>query len=574
MWAEHGPPPGALDLRVALLGGATLDLLGSALRLALLQREIAPELKLPAYGAWHQELLDPESEMSCFAPRVAVLVLTAADLPEWPAAAASVEEADALADRVLDWILEPCERFHARCGSEFIVTTLPVTGDEPHGSLGARLPHDRNNFVRRVNLRLGDRAPDFVHLFDAAQLASHMGGGSFFDARLWFEAKLPISLAATGPFAAGLAAVISGVLGRARKCLVLDLDDTLWGGVIGDVGLEGIELGEGGARGEAFKAFQSHLKQLREHGVLLAVCSKNEERNARLPFEKHPETVLGLEDFVAFRANWLPKSENIRSIAEELDLAPSAFVFADDNPAEREQVRQALPEVGIAELPEDPAGYSRALDEGHWFERVRITEEDRHRHEHYRSRGEARRLEERSTDLSDFLASLEMRAELGAIGPGSLSRATQLINKTNQFNLTTRRLTQSEVEEIVAGSDNETLVVRLADRFGDHGLIAVLTAHVERQALVIDDWLMSCRVLKRGVERLMLNELGARAVRRGLTQLRGRYVPTGRNELVRTHYHELGFEAAASDGSATDYQLELADFSPLDHFVRVSVEGR
>jgi FkbH-like protein len=569
---QQGPPPEAVALPLALLGGATLDLLAPALELALLQRGVAPAIHRPAYGTWQQELLDPESPTSQAAPKLAVLVLSGSDIPEWPAPGASAEEAEAVAERVLQWLVGPCAVLHVRRGTEFILSTFPVTGQDTHGSLGARLPHDRNNFLRRLNQRLGDRAPEFVHLFDAAQLANEMGTAKFFDARLWYEAKLPLTLEATGPFAAGVAAVTAALLGLSRKCLVLDLDDTLWGGVIGDAGLEGIELGEGNARGEAFKAFQQYVKELRERGVLLAVCSKNEQSNAELPFEKHPETVLRLDDFVAFRANWNAKSENIRAIARELDLPPSALVFADDNPAECEQVRQALPEVGIVELPEDPADYPRALASGRWFESVAVTDDDRKRHEQYRSRAAARRLSEEADDLSDFLASLEMRAEVDPIGSSSLVRATQLINKTNQFNLTTRRLTQSEVQGIAGDPAHIHFVVRLADRFGDHGLVALVTGHCEGHSLRIDDWLMSCRVLKRGVERYMLNELVKRARDRGVEELRARFVPTGRNELVRGLYPELGFSLTGEAADACEYTLKMSEAAPLDHFINAKSE--
>lgn len=565
--AEEGPPEGAVGLPLALLGGATLDLLAPALELALLQRGIAPSMHRPAFGVWQQELLDPDSETTRSRPRVAILVLTWADVPEWPAADASPEEAEEVTERVLQWLVGPCEVLHLRCGTEFVVASFPTTAEGVHGSLGASFPHDHNNFLRRLNLRLGDRSPDFIHLFDAAQLASEMGSTSFFDARLWYEARLPFTLDATGPFAAGLAAVVGAMLGLSRKCLVVDLDDTLWGGVIGDVGLEGIELGEGNPRGEAYKAFQLHLKALRDRGILLAVCSKNEEANARLPFEKHPETVLRLDDFVAFRANWLPKSENIRSIAQELGLAPGALVFADDNPAECEQVRQALPKVGIVELPEDPASYPRVLDQGRWFESVRVTDEDRKRHELYRRRAMVTRLSEQADDLSEFLASLEMRAQVDRIGPTSLARATQLINKTNQFNLTTRRLTESELKRISEDPGHLSLIVRLSDRFGDHGLIAVLTAHVDGRRLVVDDWLMSCRVLKRGVECLLRNRLVERACERGLDEIRGSFIPTGRNELVRDLYADLGFRVIDETPEGTEYSLDPRSAAPLRHFL-------
>jgi FkbH-like protein len=541
-------------------------MLAPQLELALLVRGFAPEIYTAPYGSFMQELIDPDSGAARFGPQFAVIVLTPFDIPEWPNTFATPEEADAVAERVAKQLLTACEQFRARSGAEVLIDNIHPFPARPLGNVGARIAGDRNNFIRRLNVRLGDRVPPGIHLIDVAELSARHGVVRWHDARLWYEAKQPVALDMAIEYVQTVAGVIAGTLGASRKVVVLDLDDTLWGGVIGDAGLSGIELGEGSPRGEAFKAFQQYLRTLRERGILLAVSSKNEPSNARLPFEEHPETVLKLSDFAAFRASWDPKADSLRAMATDLDLGLDSFVFVDDNPAERELVRQFLPEVAVVDLPEDPSEYARALEATHWLEVPRITDDDRARASQYQSRAEVRALAE-TMDLSEFLASLEMRAQVAPIDGISLGRATQLVNKTNQFNLTTRRLTEGEVQALAHDPSVCTLTVRLADRFGDHGLISVLIASHRGHAVEIDDWLMSCRVLKRGVERMLLGHLVEWARARGARELRGRFLPTGRNELVRNLLDELGFERCSESDEAISYRLGLASFESPQHFI-------
>jgi FkbH-like protein len=564
-------PENLRPIRVALLGRSTLDMLAPQLELALMVRGFAPEVFTAPYGSFMQELLDEDSPTSRFKPQFALVVLTPFDVPEWPATVATREEADACAERVARQLFGACEQLHARCGTEVLIDNFHALPNRPLGNVGARTPGDPNNFLQRLNVTLGDLVPSGIHLVDTAGLAARHGIAQWHDARQWYEAKQPIALDLTTEYALTTAGIVAGVLGLSRKCLVLDLDDTLWGGVIGDAGLGGIELGEGNPRGEAFKAFQQYLRQVKDRGVLLAVCSKNEPANARLPFEQHPETVLRLSDFAAFRASWDPKADAIRAIAADLDIGLDSLVFVDDNPAERELVRQALPQVAVLDLPVDPSAYAAAIDASRWLEVSRVTDDDRARATQYQSRAEARALAE-TMDLSEFLASLEMKARVEPIDDRSLARATQLINKTNQFNVTTRRLTEAGVRELAADPSVCTRTVRLSDRFGDHGLISVVTATRRGDVVEIDDWLMSCRVLKRGVERMLLGSVVDWAMSQGARELQGRFVPTGRNDLVRTLFDELGFERVAESQEQTSYRLPLERFTPLPSFIEIEQE--
>ena len=571
--ARGSSPPEGREIGVALIGRTTRDLIAHQLDLALLVRGFSATLHLSPFADALQQLLDPSSEASCARPHFALVMLTSDDIPEWPQPAATPEEANAAAQRVAHTFVAAARAFRDGCGAEVLIDNFAAPTVRPLGNAGAKIPSDPENFLRRVNVALGDAAPDGVHILDVASLAARYGGLRWRDARLWYEAKQPMSHDLAVEYARTAAGLIAGRLGAARKCAVLDLDDTLWGGVVGDVGVAGIELGEGTPRGEAYKAFQRYLAALRERGVLLAVCSKNDPANARAPFEEHPETVLRMRDFAAFRASWEPKSDNLRMIAEDLALHPNSLVFVDDNPAEREQVRRALPEVAVIELPADPADFPAAVDASRWFEVAEVTHDDRGRADQYGVRAAASALAE-TMDLSEFLASLEMRARVAPIDALSSARCVQLLNKTNQFNLTTRRFTRGEFAAALEAPDSLARSVRLSDRFGDHGLICVVLATLDGEIARISDWVMSCRVLKRGVESMVLGELVALARARGATELRARFVPSGRNELVRTLLDDLGFERISQRGDEVSYRLPLAHYESRKHFIEVEREAR
>jgi len=558
-----------MPVRIALMGGASTDLLTRPLGLALRLIGLAPELHVTPYNVMLQEMLEPDSETSRFGPQIAIALMTPHSLSGWPAPGSTADAATDLARRICQDLYDACGVLHERCNAEIVLNTLPPFPQQPMGNLSAKSPEDANNFIRRINVMLGDLAPPYVHMNDVAALVERRGLDQWFDVRLWHEAKQPVAPALIPELARNMAAIVGGILGRSRKCLVVDLDNTLWGGVVGDVGVEGLALGEGTGIGEAFKAFQSYLKALKERGVLLAVSSKNDERHALRPFEEHPETVLKRDDFVAFKANWSPKSDNLRAIARELNLGLDALVLIDDNPAEREEVRQALPQVVVPELTDDPADYPMIVDATRCFEVSSVTEEDRRRSGMYRQRGHQHELLNTTRNLADFLASLEMVAIIRPFEPMAFARITQLVNKTNQFNLTTRRMTGAQVQALAADSNGFTRTVRLKDRFGDHGLISVLFGRVESGTLTVDGWLMSCRVLNRGVEQRLLNEVVAVIARTGVRHVVGSFIPTDRNALVKDLYRDLGFSLVSDCDGVTTWRLDVADFQPLQTFVTV-----
>jgi FkbH-like protein len=561
------------SVKVALLGGATTEMMEAPLVLALEVLGLGCEIFRSDYNTFAHEMLDNRSITAAFRPEVAVVMNCAVNIPSWPKVGDDLQRVKQITDEVCCYWIDLCAKFHEHTQCEVILNNFHLFDTAPLGNLGAKLPWDTNNFIRRVNRELGDRLPAYIHVNDVEWLSAKHGLMDWFDPRYWFHAKQPVSFDCLLPYVRNTARIIGALFGRSAKCLVLDLDNTLWGGVVGDDGPEGLVIGEGNPLGEAFKAFQEYLLKLKQRGVMLAVCSKNEESNALAAFEKRPEMVLKREDFVAFKANWLSKPENLREIAAELNIGLNTLVFVDDNPAEREYVRASLRDVKVVELSEDPADYPRLLDEAGLFETTAVSAEDQERTQKYHENFERARLQETAGDYTSYLASLRQTAVVRPFEQTQLDRITQLINKTNQFNLTTLRQSRSQVEAMMRDANVLTAYVRLKDRFGDNGLISVFFGHKEGEELWIDEWLMSCRVLKRGVEHLVCNYVAERACGLGMTRLHGVYIPTPANKLVCDHYQSLGFTArGAEPDGITHWLLDLAGYRPASVEIAVVEE--
>ncbi|MDY7110182.1 MAG: HAD-IIIC family phosphatase [Planctomycetota bacterium] len=543
--ASHEPPAKRRP-RVALLGSYTTTQFAGMLRLAALRFGMAIDLYEAGFAQYRQEILDPGSGLYAFDPDFVILALHAGEaaLPEYSRAPDDDVQAELERWRSL-W------RTLAKHGSaRLIMHNFALPAESPMGHLAARLPGARLSMMHALNARLGEAAGGEVSIIDCERLSSLYGKRRWFDDRYWYLSRQAMTLDALPMLARHTAAVVAADLGLSRKCLVLDLDNTLWGGVIGEDGLSGIGLGAGPA-GEAFVAFQHYVRLLKDRGVILAVCSKNNEADAREPFEKHPDMALSLEDIAMFVANWKPKSENIAHIASTLNIGLDALVFVDDNPAEREVIRQMLPEVEVITLPADPSGYVRAVDQSLLFEPASFTEEDAKKTEQYRARAEIARLEGESDSLEDFYASLQMKAVIAPFDALHLPRIVQLIGKTNQFNLTTRRHTLPQIQAFMNDADCVHLYLKLRDRFTDHGLVGLVIAKKDGEVLDIDTLLMSCRVIGRTAERAMMSELCKGARRLGCAAIRGTYVPSAKNAMVEGLFADLGFEPegdAAADG--------------------------
>jgi FkbH-like protein len=541
------------SIRLALLGSCTLTHLIAGIRLGALRRGIWVDVYEGPYGMYRQELQDPSSGLHAFKPDVLLLSLDAHHLVGTEGA--SVEHA--LSDISDCWKLAK-----QTLGCTIIQQTIlpvfrPILGNNEHRYLQSPL-----TMVTKLNERLRTLADEQgTHVLAVDTVAARDGITEWHDEALWHRSKQEIHPRVLHVYGDEVGRLLAAIRGRSYKCLVLDLDNTLWGGVIGDDGLAGIAIGQGSAGGEAHLAFQRYALELSRRGILLAVCSKNDEANALEVFDRHPEMLLRRQHISCFVANWEDKASNLRQIARRLNIGTDSLVFADDNPFERNLVRQELPEVAVPELPEDPAGFAACIAAAGYFEGLSITNEDQERVNQYRANAEREQLRESTTDMAGYLQSLRMELHCGPFDPIGLQRIVQLINKTNQFNLLTRRYTDAEVQAVMADPAALHLQFRLQDRFGDNGVIAIVIGKLDAERkLVIDTWLMSCRVLGRQVEAATLNVVAKRAGAMGATALLGSFRPTPKNEMVRDHYLKLGFDQLEQQGGETRWVL------PLDRF--------
>lgn len=570
-----GSPPKALatkPIRLALLGSSTMAHLHAAIRVAGLRRGLWIEIYENDYGQYWQELTDPSSPLHEFAPTTVLLALDAHHLTAGVGAGLGQPDADHLFDEATSRIRE-CWRLAREAFRCPVIqqTPLPVhpafLGNNEH-----RLPGSRQGFVARLNRELRALADaDGTDVLAIDTRAAADGLRAWHDPALWHRAKQEISPAAAPIYGELIARLLAAKQGRSSKCLVLDLDNTLWGGVIGDDGLAGLVLGQGSALGEAFLAFQDFARELSRRGVILAVCSKNDEANALEPFEQHPEMVLKRGDIASFVANWNDKASNIRAIAEELNIGLDSLVFVDDNPFERSLIRRELPMVAVPEVTDDPATFAQTLADAGYFESVAVTDEDRVRTEQYQGNRQRDQLKASATDLESYLRSLEMQLLWRRFDELGLQRTVQLINKTNQFNLTTRRYSEEDVIGVMQDRRAFGLQLRLLDRFGDNGIIAIVIGKMQGDDdLLIDTWLMSCRVLGRQVEPTTLNLLADTAKRLGARRVIGEYLPTKKNGMVKDHYSKLGFSQLerGADGSSRSV-LDLPTFVPASTFIEV-----
>jgi FkbH-like protein len=546
------------SVRVALTGSFTTTQLAQTLRLAARRAGIGMEIYESPYGQYEQEIIHPHSPLYGFNPDVLVLAVQERDL-QLPQYSDCHEEE--IAAEVSRWT-RLWEAVAKNSRARLIQYNFALPIEMPMGHLGSRIPGSRYMMVRAVNARIGERAGHAVSIVDCEYLSALYGKQRWCDPRYWYLAKQAVALDALPLLARHTAAVMAADLGLTRKCLVLDLDNTLWGGIIGEDGLAGIRLGDG-VEGEAFVAFQEYIRRLKNKGVILAVCSKNNEADAKEPFEKHPEMRLKLEDIAMFVANWQSKPDNLRTIATALDLGLDSLVFVDDNPVERAVVRQLLPEVDVVPLPIDPAYFTRALSDYLLFEASSFTAEDLKRTDQYRTRAQIMELKASATNLDDFYRNLFMKAFVAPFDDFHLPRIAQLVGKTNQFNLTTRRHGMSHLQAFINDADCVHFYLRLRDRFADHGLVSLMIAQRRGETLDIDTWLMSCRVLGRTVEATMLEYLFKRAAQFGCTAVKGTYIPTAKNAMAKDAFAKFGFKLVEDSGGSSVWKYDLMGNPPI-----------
>jgi FkbH-like protein len=561
----------ARELRVAVLGGTTTNEIVDLLEVHLLANGFQVLFYQSEYGRYYEDAVHDPQALIDFKPHIAFVHTSFINIRTFPPLQSTEAEFQAHVEAELNRFRQVWASLQRNLSCEIIQNNF-----EPHpysglGNLDAVSTGGRSRFLSQLNLAFAQEAaanPKLI-LQDIHGISSQLGLANWFDWDRWFSYKILVTPEASLAIARSLNAIIKAIYGKSRKVLVLDLDNTLWGGVIGDDGLDKIQIGRETPVAEAHTAFQEYCLALRNRGVLLAVCSKNEEDIAKQGFA-HPDSVLKLEHFSAFKANWQPKHENLIAIAKELNLGIESFVFVDDNPAERAIVEAQLEGIAVPNVGNEVSAFAAIIDSGRYFETVAFSAEDLERATLYADNSRRTDFETKFADYGEYLDSLDMSAEIDEFKPVYMERIAQLTNKTNQFNLTTRRYTLAEMESIASSEQYITLYGKLRDRFGDNGLISVVVGRRETNALHIDLWLMSCRVLKRDMEFAMLDVLVDRAVSNGLERLVGHYLPTKKNAMVAAHYANLGFLLLGSDeGGGSIWELSIAGYRRRNHHIKI-----
>lgn len=532
---------GLVPKKIAIMSGSTIGEIKNILELFLLDAGIRPEFYVGGYALYYENLVFDDGSLAAFAPDVIYIHTSAQNITDWPS---QFDSAEAAAQKLENTYarFEQVWQAAARFGCPVVQNNFELPSYRIMGNRDAVDVRGRVRFVNELNARFAayaEKTPNF-YLHDLCYLAASVGLDNFFSPSVWYAYKYAMDTQYIPLLCHSVTRIIKSLFGKNKKSVVLDLDNTLWGGVIGDDGPEGIALGKETPAGMAYTEFQAYLKELSGLGVMLNVCSKNEEKNALEGFER-ADSVLKRDDFLCFKANWDPKHINVAAIAKELNILPDSFVFMDDNPAEREIVRREVPGVTVPELTA-PEMYISAIDKAGWFEVTTLSGDDRKRNEMYKQNMQRAAAQASFGDYNDYLRSLEMTCEAGAFDLPHAERITQLINKTNQFNLTTRRYTAAEVEKLIGNPDYITLYGRLVDKFGDNGIVTALIAHVRGDEADIELWIMSCRTFKRNLEHAMFDLLVEECAKRGVKRINGVYLPTAKNLLVSDFYATIGFE--------------------------------
>lgn len=552
------------QFKLGIVGNATLEPIVPALIASAARHRIALECVRADFAQTVQEAISPESQINRSQPDAVLIALDYRGLPLVPGSFDD-DAACATVNTALSFLETVRKSFRANTNAPCILQTIAPPPEALFGNFDRAVAGTLRRLTATFNAALVERVTQ-THdlLFDVAAIAETVGLANWFSPTQWNVGKFAFDAKFLPLYADHLARLLAVFRGKSRKCLILDLDNTVWGGVIGDDGLEGIVIGQGDATGEAYLDVQRAALALRDRGVVLAVSSKNDDDIARAAFIGHPEMLLRENHIAVFQANWDNKATNIAAIASELSLGLDAVVFLDDNPAERGLIRDQLPEVAVPELPDNPALYARTLCAAGYFDTVSFSDEDRARADFYAANARRVTLQGQVGNLDDYLASLKMEISFKPFDAGGRGRITQLVNKSNQFNLTTRRYNEIDIAAFESDPAVFTLQVRLSDAFGDNGMISVVICRARSpDEWEIDTWLMSCRVLGRGVEQTVLRELAEHARARGVRRLIGLYVPTEKNRLVSDHYHKLGFRLLSEGSSgATTWEFSTETTIP------------
>ena len=536
-----------IEKKIAILGGSTTNDIKNILELFLLNYGIKPSFYESEYNQYYEEAMFPNEELETFAPDIIYFHTSNRNITEFPA----VGDSEKTVEKMLNAAYGRFEAMWERVADVYHCPIIQNNFEMPYwrllGNSDASSLYGRNNYIDQLNRLFYEyaRKHDNFYIHDIHYESAFYGLEKWSDPFYWHMYKYALCVPAIPYTAFGIANIIKSLFGKNKKVISVDLDNTLWGGVVGDDGVENIEIGQETSVGQTYSEFQSYLKAQKQLGILLTVNSKNDLENA-LSGLCRPDSVLKEEDFVVIKANWNPKSANLAETASEMNLLPESFVFVDDNPAEREIVRASFPLTAVPEIT-DAEHYIHILDKSGFFEVTSLSSDDIKRNEMYQENAKRIQTQAQFENYEDYLKSLEMRGTIKAFEPRYMSRIAQLTNKSNQFNLTTKRYSQSEIEAIAQDNDYITLYGKLEDKFGDNGVVSVIAGKIENAVLHIELWLMSCRVLKRDMEFAMMDELASQCIAANVEKIIGYYYPTAKNGMVREFYGLQGFQNISED---------------------------
>lgn len=558
-----------IEKKIAILSGSTIGEIKNIMELFLLDQGIRPTFYVGTYARFYEDVVYDDGALAAFQPDFIYIHTSNKNIQNFPSLTDTPEDVEGKLQAEFarfKTLWESAKAFHCPLiQNNFELPDFRVLGNKDAADI-----HGHVNFINRLNGLVAGYAAEneSFYINDIHYLSARYGLDHWYSPSAWYLYKYALAMDHIPYLAKSVTNIIKSVLGKNKKSVVLDLDNTLWGGIIGEVGPEGIDLGNETPRGMAYADFQKYLKELSAAGVMLNVCSKNEKETAESGFARD-DSPLKRGDFICFKANWEPKSRNIAKIAEEVNILPDSLVFVDDNPAEREIVRRELPSVSVPEVTA-PETYIAALDRAGYFEVTTLSADDKKRNDYYRQNIERQELEQSFGDYADYLKSLHMQGTFGPFNAENLERVTQLINKTNQFNLTTRRYTPNEVVEAAKSPNYITLYGRLADKFGDNGITSALIGHIEGNTCHIDLWVMSCRVFKRDLELAMFDELVQKCAEKNISSISGAYYPTAKNLLVRDFYATIGFTLVKESDEERLFVLQnLQKYTPQNKVITV-----
>jgi len=559
-----------LEKNIAILGGSTTSEIRNILELCLLSNGIKPNFYESDYNKYYEDALFGNEELGKFNPDIIYIHTSNVNVIKYPELTDTQDDIDHL-------LRKEIERYQSiwlslsKFSCSIIQNNFDLPLDRSLGNLDCYDMHGKTYFINQLNQEFGKNAREIKNLYinDINYLSSFIGLHKWFDRSLWYRAKYAVSMDAIPELAFNISKIITSIFGNSKKCLVLDLDNTCWGGVIGDDGLDGIHIGNETAIAEAYTSFQKYVKELKERGIALAVCSKNDFKNAKDGFT-HPNTVLKFDDFTSFKANWDPKHQNIQDIAKEINIGADSLVFIDDNPVERDIVSSQVPIVSVPDVGDDVIHFIDHIDRNGYFEPISLSADDINRNKYYEDNKKRANEESIFTSYDDFLSSLNMTAEIKSFSSVYLDRITQLTNKTNQFNLTTKRYTTGEIKNIASSNEYIKIYGKLTDKYGENGLVAISIGSLKQNQCHIDLWLMSCRVLKRDMEFAMLDEFVTQCKEKNVSTIIGYYYKSAKNNMVADLYEKFGFELSETDNENTIWALDIKHYKNKNNFIKVT----